>query len=595
MVDLVHIQLVSSRYLTLGRDNTVWKEECFTHSRSEAKRRRQHQLDIQDARLAELRYALDALPGSENIPGVRVETDRESERDRGQQHRASVNWDPAYPGERLCFYEEYISRHAPVQIGWLDVPSANKEHTREATGVGILNTSTSNHVVAPLDDGSICIYDISARSTSDRIGGNGRLLAQSRPGLLSGQPSSDTDKSHTIMTETGAVECVSIDSSSQTGYFAVGSQLHQVDLNTLQSVSTKAYPFPITSLSNTSPQTPLAIGTNHTIHLHDPRNDIALPCSSSPGIELIGGLASHATLPQPGPLSILHEESSNSIWVAGRFTSLLTYDARYFPRLLSTTFSGARIASLSLLPHPYIPRHLSLLSNPNVSVSDHHAAKSASGSTIFAAGEYKGKGSLELYSTQSRAGDDGYRNRQTASASKLLAVARQGGKVVCSDGDGNLRWFERDGSSHIRTFNIQEAATAAAAVTTSSSSFGMGRGGEDGGLWRNSAPGQEGDIVQKMINISAPSPPPHTEMGTTRQDIGDEKLLLWTGDGRLGILGFGHKAPICGEDGGEEEEGKSTIERAREDAERQYGMAMRRALKRQAEEVRFVRGLGMGY
>ena len=38
----------------------------------------------------------------------------------------------------------------------------------------------------------------------------------------------------------------------------------------------------------------------------------------------------------------------------------------------------------------------------------------------------------------------------------------------------------------------------------------------------------------------------------------------------------------------------SDEQRAKQDAERQYGMAMRRALERNADEVRFVRGLGMG-
>ena len=39
----------------------------------------------------------------------------------------------------------------------------------------------------------------------------------------------------------------------------------------------------------------------------------------------------------------------------------------------------------------------------------------------------------------------------------------------------------------------------------------------------------------------------------------------------------------------------SAEEKTKHDAERQYGMAMRRALERNADEVRFVRGLGIGY
>ena len=61
------------------------------------------------------------------------------------------------------------------------------------------------------------------------------------------------------------------------------------------------------------------------------------------------------------------------------------------------------------------------------------------------------------------------------------------------------------------------------------------------------------------------------------------------------MLGFGPGNPL-GEDQWREEVGvaaESTEQRAKGDAERQYGMAMRRALERNADEVRFVRGLGM--
>ncbi|KAI7107337.1 hypothetical protein KC352_g36746, partial [Hortaea werneckii] len=59
------LQAVSSRFLILARDDTIWKQETFTHSRAEALRRRQQLLDAQDARLAELRNAVTALPGSD--------------------------------------------------------------------------------------------------------------------------------------------------------------------------------------------------------------------------------------------------------------------------------------------------------------------------------------------------------------------------------------------------------------------------------------------------------------------------------------------------------------------------------------------------
>jgi hypothetical protein len=618
--DLVRVQQVSRCYLRLGRDKSLWKAECFTHSRAETLRRRQQLLGRQPAHLAVLRNAVSALPGGDltawdvsllrGSPQPTSSRDPEAEAKR-LHARALANWEPAYPGEHFDYYEEFIHRHAPTNVGWLNVQkggSNDKEALREVTGIGTLNhglVGSVSHAVTPLDDGSICIWDVTAASTSSS-GGRGRLLARSRSGLLSGRAPEAISESHTIMTETGAVECVSIDSHRNKGYFAVQSFLHEVDLNTLQLTSTREYPFAITALSEASTKAPITVGTNWTIHLNDPRDPaFGSSITDSAGGELIGGAAySHATLEQPGPLSILHDYSNgtpddSSIWVAGRFTSLINYDRRFFPRLRGTIFSGARIASLASLPYPLIPRDLDLLRNPDASRSALDEAKRRPGITILAAAEYKGKGSLELYGLLRV---QPYQNRQTASASKLLSVAPHGGQIVFSDGDGNLKWVERDGFSFVRTFNINDA------VNPTPDAGGSGQSGDASayGIWSSTAselPGQ-GDIVQKIIptnpvTASSTSHNSGTEAGIetcSRPDIHSRSsLLLWTGDGRVGLLGFGHKSAIGeGVESGLEERAMNAAERAREDAEREYGMAMRRALERNADEVRFVTGLGLG-
>lgn len=601
----MQLQLVSQRYLTLSRDNALWKIECFNHSKAEALRLRQQRLNVQDASLAELRNAYAALPGSDLTPldvaqlmGRRqplASRDPAAE-ERIQRSRALASWEPGYPTEKLDYYDEYIQRHAPVAVAWMDLPKLqtfDKDEVREATGVGMhIDQQASEHVIAPLDDGSVCIWDISARSTY-LSGGGGRLVAQSRPGLLTGQAAEATTESHAIMTETGAVECVSIDSSATKGYFAVQNLLQEVDLNTLQISSTKQYPFPITALSEQKEKIPLTVGTNMTIHLHDPRDPAFAAAESGSAGELIGGaLYSHATLAQPGPLSVLHHDgfgpSDESIWVAGRFTSLLNYDRRFFPRLRGTVFSGARIASLSPLPHPFIPRSLDLLRNPGATISEMQAAKSRIGTSILVAGEYKGKGSLELFGLPNF---QSYMNRQTASASKLLCAAPHGGRIVFSDGDGQLKWMERDGFSHVRTFNINDA------LSSTDADGAQAQDATSSGIWSSTAsemPGQ-GDIVQKMVPLNTHASYTGNENG--RLDVNQNNLLLWTGDGRLGVLGFGHGSPF-GEDewhDAVEDQHLTAEQRARADAEKQYGMAMRRALERNADEVRFVRGLGMGF
>ncbi|CAK3752063.1 hypothetical protein DOTSEDRAFT_70502 [Lecanosticta acicola] len=600
--DIVHLQLVSSRYLALGRDNAVWKTESFNHSRAEALRRRQNLMSLQDARLAELRNAVTALPGGDltawdvsqlvGRPQGRASNDPAAEA-RIQRTRALANWEPGYPHERLDYYEEYIHRHAPINVGWLEVPkvqTTDKDELREATGIGMLTdqqTSANEHAVSPLDDGSVCIWNISARATT-QSGGGGRLIAQSKPGLLTGRHANATSESRAVMTETGAVECVSIDSSSAKGYFAVQNLLQEVDLNTMQLVSSKEYPFPITALSETRERSAITIGTNMTIHLHDPRDPAFAAAEANSGGELIGGLVySHATLAQPGPLSILNHDGfgadDSSIWVAGRFTSLLNYDRRFFPRLRGTIHSGARIASLSSLPYPLVPRSLDLLRNPDATVSAFQEARSATGTTILAAAEYKGKGSLELHGLPRV---QSYQNRQTASASKLLSVAPHGGRIVFSDGDGHLKWVERDGFTYVRTFNINDALPGDPSGDATAH-----------GIWSSSGselPGQ-GDIVQKIMPTDRNYENTYAKSG--RLDVNQNNLLLWTGDGRVGILGFGHSNPLGDEQWHDalEEQALTAEQRAGEDAERQYGMAMRRALERNADEVRFVRGLGMGF
>ncbi|KAK4968781.1 hypothetical protein LTR28_001490 [Elasticomyces elasticus] len=639
--DIVHVQSLSRRFLALSRDSNLWKIECFTHSRAEAQRQRQQLIQAQDAGLAALREAVGALPVQRTSRSVVIEavgdsgevgqdaraSDVEREKTRSaarkkarEQLRALANWDPSYPGESVDWYQEYIHRHAPISVGWLQLPSSTGGGERdwvEATGIGMIRADdgeTAAMAVAPLNDGSVCVWDI-APCEKATYSQRGRLLGKSPTGLLSGRVQQTIitkaiDQSKTIMTEIGAVECVSVDSRLRKAYFAVQNTLNEVDLNTLQLVHRETYPFPITALSAADQGSPVAVGTNWTIHVHDPRNKRATSSTdTSIRCELIGGSApstSHASLAQPGPLSIQNLQASNSIWVAGRFTSLLSYDRRFFPRLLGTLHSGARITCLSVLQRPYVPRTLDLLRNPNVSLSALQAAKVGAGVTLVAAGEYKGKGSLELYGIPTQfssafkptAQTMQYQNRQTASGSKLLSVAPHGTRLLFSDGDGNLKWVERDGSSLVRTFNINSAIpddTRALHANNHRSDTYNPHSNHPYNLFAGTAdelPGQ-GDIVQKLIPTLDPCPLSSRASSSNSSSCSKPSdVLLWTGDGRLGLLSFGHESKIVKE---AVERVESTEERARGDAERQHSMAMRRALERQADEVRFVRGLGMGY
>lgn len=613
----MNLQHVSRQFLNLSRDNKLWKQLCFSHSYTERRRRR---LEITftsppaetDPRLAELIEAANTLADTFDIsvhnphaPGAEAQLNRNKEK-----RRAALlsNWDPSGIGEKVDWYQEFVQRHAPHQISWFQDAGHEEEDEvrREATGAGMLYDADgeASKLVAPLDDGSIRIWDASANSTSV-----GKLVAQSEVGLLSNRgPDLDYNtrltQSQAIMTETGAVECVSIDSTKHKAFFAVQNTLNEVDLNTLQLISRTPYPFAITALSEAHHSTPLTVGTNWTLHLHDTRK----PAPSSSRVELLntstsfsrldtGDFGGHVSLSQPGALSIAHLPSNlgdgnGDIWVSGRFTSLLNFDRRYFPRLRGTVHSGARISSLSILPQPFIPNSLRL-GLPYSPPSLLREARETGGYTLITAGEYKGKGSLELYSLSpcpthainssdtrtTRNNSACYQNRQTASASKLLSVATHGTRLVFSDGDGNLKWVERDASTPVRQFNINDAAKkaepAARVQVRINPNPNTGDGDGDG----------DGDIVQRIIPTSSHG---------SRSSSGPGTLALWTGDGKLGLLSFGRSDLFAADafhDALEQQVGGEDVD-ARA-LEKEYGLEMRRALEMQAREVRWLRGYGL--
>lgn len=602
---------MSRQFLNLSRDNKLWKQLCFSHSYTERRRRR---LEITltwppaetDPRLAELIEAANSLADSFDIsvhnagaPGAEAQLNRNKEK-----RRAALlsNWDPSGIGEEVDWYGEFVQRHAPQQVSWFQDAGHEDEDDDgggdgvrgEATGAGILydGDGLADKVVAPLDDGSIRIWDAGARSSS-----LGRWVATSAVGVLTNR----APQSRAMMTDTGAVECVSIERVRQRGFFAVQNSVCEVDLHTLQLVSQTPYPFAVTALSEAHHTTPLTVGTNRTLHLHDPRQP-ARPASPSTSTSTsfarlaTGDSARHVALSQPGALSIAHTPSSlgdgnGDIWLAGRFTSLLNFDRRFFPRLRGTVHSGARLSTLSLLPTPFIP-HTLRLGAPYAPPSLLHHARSTPGATLLAAGEYKGKASLELYSLSpdpayainsadsrtTRNTAACYQNRQTASASKLLSAAAHGTRLVFSDGDGNVKWVERDASTPVRQFNINDLDSNTRRAAPPS-----------GHLEPNShLHTGRGDIVQRIVPTSCPSVADTPRLGT-------ENLLLWTGDGRLGMLSFGHEPLFAFDkdifaDALERQVDGEPDMRA---VEREYSLEMRRALEMQARELRWLRGYGL--
>jgi hypothetical protein len=383
----------------------------------------------------------------------------------------------------------------------------------------------------------------------------------------------------------------------------------EVDLETLKVVSQEKFPFSIAVISEAKHTTPITVGTNLSLHLHDPRanllhsapsdaperlDDVAhMPGAFTPGGHFNLQPHNYSPLFHPGPLSIVHIptspdcwDTSGEIYVAGRFSSILNYDRRYFPKLRSTIFSGARLCSMTSIPYPFAAQWRDPMRRGELSIEQIDAAKAELGNTLIACGEYNSKGSLELYGLSpplqtSRYKDvsDGkaqtpepLKNRQTSSNSKLLSVSNHGTRIVFSDGGGNIKWVERNGFTGVRDWNIGRGSVE-------------GPRGIFGTLGDSYMDTSSGDIARKILHSKS-----DTEQNQNSVDKDD--LILWTGE-KLALLSFSSKPGFTAESF--EEKAKSAEEAMKEREERVYGQTMKRALKMQADEVRFVTGLGLGF
>lgn len=473
---------------------------------------------------------------------------------------------------------------------------------REVKGMGLFrdwSSARQDKVVAPLDDGSVCIWDLHHSHVAGPLSTKGRVLGISEPGILTAdlsQKNNSTSDSALEFMNLG--ECVSVDSANRRVYMAVENALNEVDLETLRVVSQQRYAWPIFALSQeTDYSAPLTLATTTSLHIHDPRlfssqeEEISnLRCENA---------AAHtfASLSEPNPLSVLHPPMphENTILVAGRFPSILYYDRRFFPRLQNAVHSGGSLCGLVAAPSPRIPIY-----------SD---SKGPEAHKVVACGEYKGRGSLELYNLTSPPHHQGrdlsdvpsglssavYQNRQSAARSKLLSVASHGARLVYSDADGNVKWVERDGRTEVRRWNINTYLSDMKALGQGRRSQAGLEPNEDdddtGGLWANPANSySNSQVVQKVL--------------PTNGNLTDDELLIWTGE-RIGRIKFsGAEEPDYD---AEDEEDIAVDERldgtAREEVlhqkreqlrrEREYARTMRRALERQADEVRRTGGLGM--
>lgn len=195
-LDIVTLQLVCKRLLTLGRDNTLWREQCFNESSFlETLRRRRELITDEPSQGNRFRELARALAVGNGLSDSRLVESQEEDRDpktrSNEKLRIMANWDPSYPDEKLNWYDEYIARHAPISTSWFQQPrnleSNNAQHEYlEVRGLAIYirpETPEAALAVAPLDDGSLCLWDITGA-----IAKKGSIVARSKSGLLSVDP-----------------------------------------------------------------------------------------------------------------------------------------------------------------------------------------------------------------------------------------------------------------------------------------------------------------------------------------------------------------------------------------------------------------------
>ena len=183
--------------------------------------------NTQQPPIRDLARALASGNGTENsrlVSGVLKEGNDIKVR-ANERIRIMANWDPSYPTERVSWYDEYISRHAPIQTNWLQNPrdlDPLEGGSLEVRGFALYTphgSHTSELVVGLVDDGSVCIWDISRDSPK-----RGSIIARSTRGLLSVDKESQTvTNKRSKMLNTAVTECVSVDSNLRRAYFAVQS------------------------------------------------------------------------------------------------------------------------------------------------------------------------------------------------------------------------------------------------------------------------------------------------------------------------------------------------------------------------------------
>ncbi|KAI0151568.1 hypothetical protein GGR57DRAFT_176222 [Xylariaceae sp. FL1272] len=596
--DVANLQLASRQLLKICRDNTFWRSRCLIRANlHEQISLHRHGSEWVDEEGIALTGTSGDLHNSNELHSEAIENISllSSKKRKKEYQRIVANWDPTFPGESISWYQEYIHRNAKASTNWFEKPSVAQSTYGEAIDVrGLALYAPSKvrgelYAVSPLEDGSVCLWDVNGTTKK-----KGAILSRTSPGFLYTEKRRRSGASRRTI-DSGIVECVSVDNDRQVAFFAMEDELVEVDLPSLSIASRMPFEWMIMTLSEANGTVPLTVGTLKGLHLydyragyqqHDAGKESACTVLEPKGPDFSRlfddsrPLPPYTALAQPGPQSILHLDSpwnpdqiSDDIFVAGRFPSILHYDRRMFPSIKGTMHSGAQPCSLTSLPYPFSGVDVDLRRRLQLSQEQVEKSKSAPGGrTVIACGSYKTKGSLEIYGLSSETERDGStrvsydcvtKNRVSASQSKLLSVATHGTRIVFSDGQGYLRWMERDGFSEVRRHKIGKSERI-----TQRSIFGT-------------MPGSD-DIARKILST-------RVKGNDSLKSVDD--IIFCTGEA-LGVVNFSSGQAFSAEDFVEESYTQEEV--LEEQKAQRYRDEMRRVLARDADAIWHTQNLGAG-
>lgn len=596
--------------LKLARDTTLWKIKCFETAPSAA-RLRDHRPRVRLSS-SDSSQSFHRTPSTV----TRTDTNGVDAPSPNRRTRHIAEWDLSDRSECVDWYNEFIARNAPLSVAWNDREDSSADEICGVALHGDSERAVTCQNDGSVAIWDIREQDIGGRKfrtiakgrpdalfsvPSAAAGSSKRTTTTGFSGVTDCVTlDSSRQRAYIAVDQTlNEVDLTTLEVVSQQQYawritalsrhgmnepLSVGTSwsLHLYDPR-VQARDRSRSPEDLMRTTPGKPEDSIAFLPNYDKQTSiKPRRPVSLVES---GVEFRSDLNPHPWSPrwsnrhrfarvEPGPLAILHRQD-NEILVAGRFPSILAYDRRFFPKLQYSIHSGARLAALATIP--YAPKGA-----PN-DTSAH--------STLVACGEYGGRGSLELYAlphasaslqgpstgiashagfesalseieltdceptetdTEPSSTSYSYKNRQQASSAKLLSLATQGTRLVVSDAEGSIKWFERDGRGLARRFEL----------------------GSPKDIHRS-------DLVARKILPLSPDNQAESEQASANSD-----LLIWTGE-NLGIVTTRPKYE------NHEEMAKSLDSSTDEewDDERkteEYGKAMRQALERQADERRWM-------